>query len=294
MATFELPSEAATTTNTTTTTSTTSDISDDDDLSTLPLPQALSRTEFLAPNFNPHSYLTSLNPRSRHQTLEDLRTDLRQRSQQLNQELLDLVNSNYESFLDLGQSLRGGEEKVESVRVGGLGFEREIEQVRKQVEERRNELGGLLGERRGVRRDVQVGRALLEVHEGLRELEERLGIVDVEGEEEDEEDEEEDEEDEDEDDEEGSPEDVRLRRLERHVQLYVLLRRQEERVGKHPFLEAQQSRFAEVRKTLLLDLAGALRHAKAQRQDPERVLKIVKLYGQMDAEGEAVRILKAG
>ncbi|KAI7157985.1 hypothetical protein D0869_15467 [Hortaea werneckii] len=293
MATFELPSEAATTTNTTTTTSTTSDISDDDDLSTLPLPQALSRTEFLAPNFNPHSYLTSLNPRSRHQTLEDLRTDLRQRSQQLNQELLDLVNSNYESFLDLGQSLRGGEEKVESVRVGGLGFEREIEQVRKQVE-RRNELGGLLGERRGVRRDVQVGRALLEVHEGLRELEERLGIVDVEGEEEDEEDEEEDEEDEDEDDEEGSPEDVRLRRLERHVQLYVLLRRQEERVGKHPFLEAQQSRFAEVRKTLLLDLAGALRHAKAQRQDPERVLKIVKLYGQMDAEGEAVRILKAG
>ncbi|KAI7597069.1 hypothetical protein KC319_g23288, partial [Hortaea werneckii] len=121
MATFGLPSEAATTTNTTTT-SATSDISDDDDLSTLPLPQALSRTEFLAPNFNPHSYLTSLNPRSRHQTLEDLRTDLRQRSQQLNQELLDLVNSNYESFLDLGQSLRGGEEKVEGVRVGGLGF----------------------------------------------------------------------------------------------------------------------------------------------------------------------------
>ncbi|KAI7470147.1 hypothetical protein KC357_g6241 [Hortaea werneckii] len=290
MATFELPSEAATTTNTTTTTSATSDISDadaDDDLSTLPLPQALSRTEFLAPNFNPHFYLTSLNPRSRHQTLEDLRTDLRQRSQQLNQELLDLVNSNYESFLDLGQSLRGGEEKVESVRVGGLGFEWEVEQVRKQVEERRNELGGLLGERRGIRRDVQVGRALLEIHEALRELEERLGIVDVGGDEEDEEDE-------DEEDEEGSPEDVRLRRLERHVQRYILLRRQEGRVEKHPFLEAQQSRFAEVKKTLLLDLAAALRHAKAQRQDPERVLKIVKLYGQMDAEGEAVRILKAG
>ncbi|KAI7085659.1 hypothetical protein KC356_g5680 [Hortaea werneckii] len=288
MATFELPSEAATTTNTTTTTSATSDISDDDDdLSTLPLPQALSRTEFLAPNFNPHSYLTSLNPRSRHQTLEDLRTDLRQRSQQLNQELLDLVNSNYESFLDLGQSLRGGEEKVESVRVGGLGFEREVEQIRKQVEERRNELGGLLGERREIRRDVQVGRTLLDIHEALRELEERLGIVDVEGDEEDEEDEEE-------EDEEGSPEDVRLKRLERHVQRYVLLRRQEGRVEKHPFLEAQQSRFTEVKKTLLLDLAAALRHAKAQRQDPERVLRIVKLYGQMDAEGEAVRILKAG
>jgi hypothetical protein len=47
---------------------------------------------------------------------------LRSRSQLLNKELLDLVNSNYQDFLNLGNSLHGGEEKVEEVRIGLLGF----------------------------------------------------------------------------------------------------------------------------------------------------------------------------
>ncbi len=42
---------------------------------------------------------------NRHQTLEDLRSELRARSQLLTKELLDLVNSNYQDFLSLGSSL---------------------------------------------------------------------------------------------------------------------------------------------------------------------------------------------
>ena len=264
-------------------TTTTSD--DDDDLSTLPYPTELPRAPFLDPDFSPQTYLATLH--NRHQTLEDLRADLRARSQLLSRELLDLVNGNYETFLSLGGELRGGGERVEGVRVGVLGFEREVEGVRKVVREREREVGGLLAEKKEVRRAIVLGRAVVEVEESLRELEERLGIVEAEGE-----DELESVDDGDEDEEE-TPEAARLRRLERHVRRYVLLLRQMERIGRHPFLEAQRSRVAEVRKTLLLDLAAALRQAKGAKLADE-ILKVVKMYGEMDAEADAVRVLRAG
>ncbi len=90
-------------------------ISSADDQDNLPYPEALPRSDFLAPEFDAATYLSTLS--GRHQTLEDLRSDLRERSQALSKELLDLVNTNYEQFLSLGSDLRGGEEKVEDVRV---------------------------------------------------------------------------------------------------------------------------------------------------------------------------------
>jgi DNA repair exonuclease SbcCD ATPase subunit len=125
--------------------------SDDED--TLPYPAELARNDFLAPDFDAQTYLSSL--RNRHQTLEDLRSDLRQRSQLLNRELLDLVNGNYEEFLSLGGDLKGGEEKVEGVRVGLLGFQREVEGIRKAVQDRARETGELLREKKGLRKEVR-------------------------------------------------------------------------------------------------------------------------------------------
>ncbi|KAG4441728.1 hypothetical protein IFR05_002807, partial [Cadophora sp. M221] len=86
-------------------------VSSDDEEDNLPYPEALPRSDFLAPTFSAPAYLSTLS--ERHQTLEDLRSDLRERSQALSKELLDLVNTNYEQFLSLGSDLKGGEEKVE-------------------------------------------------------------------------------------------------------------------------------------------------------------------------------------
>ena len=151
----------------------------DDDEDTLPYPTELPRNDFLAADFDPERYLSSL--RNRHQTLEDLRSDLRQRSQLLSKELLDLVNGDYEAFLRLGTDLRGGEERVEGVRVGVLGFGREVEGIRKGVQERLEEVGALLGERKAVRKDVVLGRGLLEIEERIGELEEGMGIKELAG-----------------------------------------------------------------------------------------------------------------
>lgn len=264
-----------------------SDTYSSEDEDTLPYPTELPRSDFLAPDFNAPTYLSSL--RNRHQTLEDLRTDLRQRSQLLNKELIDLVNSNYEEFLSLGGDLKGGEEKIEGLKVGLLGFEREVEGIQRAVKERESEVRGLLEERRGVRREVVLARALLEVAEEVEELEESLGLGEKEQEAA------EDEWDDDNDDEVGeSVPGLQMGRLRRHVREYLLLGRAVERIGPdHPFLEGQKYRIADIRKTLLLDLATGLRAAK-KAKEPETILSIVKMYGDLGAEKESVRVLKGG
>lgn len=258
------------------------------DEDTLPYPTELPRSDFLAPDFNAATYLSSL--RNRHQTLEDLRSDLRQRSQLLNKELIDLVNSNYEEFLSLGGDLKGGEERIEGLRVGLLGFEREIEGIQRGVKEREMEVRGLLEQRQDVRKEVVLGRTLLDIAERLDELEGALGL----GERGDELQDQEDYEEEDDEDENGAVSNLQQGRLQRRVRDYLLLVRSIEHAGPgHAFLEAQKERIAEIRKTLLLDLATGLRAAKNTKQ-PEGILKIIKMYGDLGAERESVRVLKGG
>jgi hypothetical protein len=264
--------------------------SDDED--TLPYPAELARNDFLAPDFDAQTYLSSL--RNRHQTLEDLRSDLRQRSQLLNRELLDLVNGNYEEFLSLGGDLKGGEEKVEGVRVGLLGFQREVEGIRKAVQDRARETGELLREKKVLRKEVVLGRALLEVHERLEELEEKLGIKIKEGEEDDEEDEDEEEDDETPLDTESSSCASAAKRLRKQSEQYLLIVAQCNKIGpSHPFLVSLQPRVDEVRKTLILDLSASLRQAKASN-DRIALLGLSQVFGVLDAQNDALKVLKGG
>jgi hypothetical protein len=263
--------------------------SDDED--TLPYPVELARNDFLAPDFDAQTYLSSL--RNRHQTLEDLRSDLRQRSQLLNRELLDLVNGNYEEFLSLGGDLKGGEEKVEGVRVGLLGFQREVEGIRKVVRDRARETGELLQEKKGLRKEIVLGRALLEVHERLEEVEEKLGIKSKEGDEDDEDDDD-DEEDDTSSDLESSAYASAAKRLRKQAEQYLLIVCQSSKIGQnHPFLVSLQPRVDEVRKTLILDLSASLRQAKSSN-DRNAVLALSQVFGALDAQSDALKVLKGG
>lgn len=263
--------------------------SDDED--TLPYPEELARNDFLAPNFDAQTYLSSL--RNRHQTLEDLRSDLRQRSQLLNRELLDLVNGNYEEFLSLGGDLKGGEEKVEGIRVGLLGFQREVEGIRKAVQERARETSELLQEKKGLRKEIVLGRALLEVNDKLEEFEERLGIKEREGEEDDEDDED-DEDEESSTDAESSPLTGAMKRLRKQAEQYLMIVAQSSRIGSsHPFLVSLQPRVDEVRKILILDLSASLRQAKSSN-DKTAVLGISQIFAILEAQSDALKVLKGG
>ena len=185
--------------------------------------------------------------------------------------------------------MKGGGEAVESLRVGLLGFEREVEGIRKVVVERMGGVGEALGVRRGLRGEIGMGRGLLEVEVGMGELEVEMGIRSSEGEGLEEEEEEDDDDDEVEVDV-GLP----IRRLQRRAQQYLLITRQVDRIGpEHPFLQARMPRLDELRRTLLLDLAAALRQAKAAKAQ-DAVLSIVKMYADLDAERDGVIALKRG
>jgi hypothetical protein len=266
-----------------------SDDDSDDDISTLPYPLPLPRTPFLAPNFHPAAYLSTL--RNRHQTLADLRAELRTRSQTLARELLDLVNDEYQGFLGLGVDLRGGEERVEGVRVGVLGFVKGVDGVKGSVARRAGEVEELSQERKRIVGEVQVGRRLVEVHTRIGELEDALAITsskDANPSDEDDSDSE------DEDEDEDGQDIAGVARLERLVMSYLAVQQMIEQIGKaRPFLIKQEDRLAKIHSTLLLDLGNALKQAKtAGAKGKVKLLRVVSLYGDMSEAKEAIRILK--
>ena len=227
---------------------------DDNDASTLPFPKPLTKESFLTPDFDAASFLSNLS--TRFQTLEDLQTELRELSQLLNKELVDLVNDNYQDFLTLGGTLRGGDDKVEDIRVGLIGFQRDVAGLKSKLDGRREEVRALLEEKRSVMREAEKGRMLLAIAERLDDLEEKLGLANLtngnmngtgngahEATISDDSDDEE-------DDEAGiAP------RTKRMVEQYLILKLL---IGKHdpghPFLKSLQDRVNKVKATLLLDL----------------------------------------
>lgn len=124
----------------------------DSDSDELPFPKPLSREAFSDPiaSFSPHSFLASL--RNRHQTLEDLRSELYDRSKDLERELIELVNRDYADFIGLGSSVKGGEQRVEDLKVGLLGFKREVEEVVGSLEKTRDEVEKELRKKKEIRR----------------------------------------------------------------------------------------------------------------------------------------------
>lgn len=207
--------------------------------------------------------------------------------------MLDLVNENYQDFLSLGGSLQGGEEKIEEVRLGLLGFRRDVGALKDKVGAKQKEVEGLVTERKAIREDIQLGRALLDIDQRLQELEERLTISMIRPAESPEDDEgfsvSSDSENGTEDEQSGG---VPTSRLQRHAQQYMYVTKLRDKIGRdHPFLVKQQGRVARLRNTILLDLSNALKQS-VKSMDQERTMKVLGIYRDMDEAEEATKTLK--
>lgn len=181
------------------------------------------------------------------------------------------------------------------MRLGLLGFRREVEVLKGKVEGRRKEVEELVDERKAVREQVQVGRGLLEVDRKIEELEERLMLAskhskdDLENGEDHELSGSEEESDE---AEEGTG--IPVLRLRKHVEQYLQIQRSIARLGsEHPFLVRQEERVLRLKQTVLLDLSSALKQA-AGISDENRAsqMQILAIYKQMGEEHEAMAVLK--
>lgn len=272
--------------------------SDLDDDAPLPFPEALPRTDFLAADFHPAAYLSALP--HRHQTLEDLRADLRDRSAAISAELLELVNGNYTAFLSLGNELRGGDEKVEDVRVALLGFRRAVDEVKARVSARRDEAGALNAELRDVRAAVEQGRKMLEVEDRLSSLEERLALDGLPagggggggGDEWDDGSDDEDEDDEGED-QDGFLGSSPVKLLASAQECSHIMASTAALPHDTPWATKTEERLTKCQNTLLLDLNNALKEAKkAGVKGQDRVLKYLAVYRILGAEVAAVKALR--
>lgn len=265
-----------------------------DDDAPLPFPAALPRSDFLAPDFEPAAYLSALP--HRHQTLEDLRSDLRDRGSAIGAELLELVNANYTAFLSLGSELRGGDDRVEDVKVALLGFRRAVDDIRTKVAARREDALALNAQLRHVRSDVALGRAVMELSDRLSALEERLAL-DVAGHEREWDYDRGDLDDDDDPDQHvdglvGSPP-ARLLQSARDCSHIAALADSLPR--QHPLVAKCRERLATCRGTLLLDLANALKEARgAGPRGQGRVLRYLAIYRVLDARRDAVKALRDG
>ena len=213
----------------------------------------------------------------------------------------------------MGRSLRGGEERVEEVRVGLLGVLREVEGLAEKVRERGGAVGGLAEERRRVRGQVVFGRGLLELERRVGGLEGGLGVKGVvegeangdgagEGEEARGEDDGfveegeglDDGDDDEEEDEEDDDDMVLMKRLRRRMEQFVIIQRLAERLGEeHPFVAAREERRERLRKTLLLDMGNAMKRAvETDGETGEKELYMLKTYDLMGEPGECMTVLK--
>ncbi|KAG5957643.1 hypothetical protein E4U57_001839 [Claviceps arundinis] len=269
-----------------------SDSSDDDD-APLPFPAALPRSDFVVDDFEPAAYLSALP--HRHQTLEDLRSDLRDRSAVISAELLELVNANYTAFLSLGSELKGGDEKVGDVKVALLGFRRAVEEVKAKVARKKGEARQLNDELRLVRGHIEEGRKMLELDDRLAMLEKRLALDSLPGG--------------------GGAGDWTSdssdvdesdsaaglvgsspgRLLQSATQCGEAILLKEALDQDHPFVIKLEERLTRCRSTLLLDLGNALKEARgAGAEGHNRILKFLAIYRLLDAQSEAVRFLRGG
>lgn len=207
--------------------------------------------------------------------------------------MLDLVNENYQDFLSLGGSLQGGEEKIEEVRLGLLGFKRDVGALKDKVGAKQKEVEGLVTERKAIREDIQLGRTLLDIDQRLQDLEERLMISLSKPTESPEDDENVSESSDGENISEDERSDgISISRLQGHAQQYLCVTKLRDKIGMdHPFLVKQQGRVTRLRNTILLDLSSALKQS-VKSMNQERTMKILAIYRDMDEAEEATKTLK--
>lgn len=218
-----------------------------------------------------------------------MQAELRDLAQSLNRELVDLVNDNYHDFLSLGSTLAGGEEKLEEIRVGLLGFARDVKLLKHQVTQKAEQVAAVLNEKRALRKQMSTCYTLLETADRLHTLETWLGvpqpvqppqeegvvgptheaedwveewqdtlIVD---------------------DEDGITESIGIStKLKRCVDQYLALRLLSSELSKHPLIVAQQGRVEKVHDILRRDLEDVAR----QQTELRLKQKIIQLRAQLD------------
>ncbi|CAG8780059.1 42701_t:CDS:2 [Gigaspora margarita] len=136
----------------------------------LPFPPPLNREMFSTPDFNSDRFLAN----RRHLTLDELKKELNMHLKSLKSELVEMINRDYASFVDLSTNLKGVDKVIEEV-ARPLGKMRE-ENVRTIFQNVVDSLENQLSHRASIREKKASLQLLINIHESVRKVENLLLI----------------------------------------------------------------------------------------------------------------------
>ncbi|RIA87792.1 oligomeric golgi complex component, COG2-domain-containing protein [Glomus cerebriforme] len=138
----------------------------------LPFPQPLNREMFATPEFNADNFLAS----RRHLPLNELKKELIVHLKSLKSELVEMINKDYSSFVDLSTNLKGVDKVIEEVARPLGKMREEVEGVRLTFQGVVDSLENQLVHRTSIREKKASLQLLINIHESVRKVENLLLI----------------------------------------------------------------------------------------------------------------------
>ncbi|ODQ66382.1 hypothetical protein NADFUDRAFT_50299 [Nadsonia fulvescens var. elongata DSM 6958] len=134
----------------------------------LPVAREITRAAFCGDSFDINNLLTEYH---RYQTLEDLRSQLQHWGKTIQQELVNVINEDYGDFIELGQQLDGGVEKVASVETSLRSFRSDVNDIKTKLDDDTQLIDGLLSSQRKLSYLESQIRALITYEQKISDLE---------------------------------------------------------------------------------------------------------------------------
>ncbi|CAG8671900.1 10692_t:CDS:10, partial [Funneliformis caledonium] len=138
----------------------------------LPFPQPLNREMFATPEFNADNFLAN----RRHLPLDELKKELIAHLKSLKSELVEMINRDYSSFVDLSTNLKGVDKVIEEVARPLGKMREEVEGVRMILQGVIDSLENQLAYRASIREKKASLQLLINIHESVRKVENLLLI----------------------------------------------------------------------------------------------------------------------
>lgn len=140
----------------------------------LVLPTIITRDDFAdKPEFDPDAFLYD---NHRFTSLDSLLRDLKKLSENLNQDLLDLVNSEYTSFIQLGQSIGGCLELINNISLDVGKFNQQLVSSKKNMADSRDTAQRALEQKKRLNLLKNKAKLVLLLNEQCTSFETLLGL----------------------------------------------------------------------------------------------------------------------
>lgn len=141
------------------------------------VPLAHNNPHLTEPVFNVEDFLLSRS----HTSLPDLRVELREYLSTLKEELVKLINDDYEAFISLSTDLRGEGARLARIKQPLATLEKEVLQSKSELVVIQDAIEKKLAKRAAIREEKALLHLLLKISESVTRLESMLSISQPEG-----------------------------------------------------------------------------------------------------------------